>query len=70
MVKYLIIIEKARKNYSAFSPDLPGCVATGKTRATAERNMKKAIELHVHGLRRDNQPLPEPRSFAEYVNIR
>jgi predicted RNase H-like HicB family nuclease len=70
MVKYLIIIEKAQKNYSAFSPDLPGCVATGKTRATAEKNMKKAIEMHVRGLRRDNQPLPEPRSFAEYVNIR
>jgi predicted RNase H-like HicB family nuclease len=70
MVKYLIIIEKAQKNYSAFSPDLPGCVATGKTRAAAESNMKKAIELHVRGLRLDNQPLPEPRSFAEYVNIR
>ncbi len=70
MVRYLIIIEKAQGNYSAFSPDLPGCVATGKSREMAEKNMKKAIEMHIRGLRRDNQPLPEPRSFAEYVNIR
>lgn len=70
MIRYLIIIEKAQGNYSAFSPDLPGCVATGRTRATAEKNMRKAMEMHVRGLRHDNQPLPEPRSFAEYVNVR
>lgn len=70
MVRYLIIIEKAQGNYSAFSPDVPGCVATGKSRAAAERNMKKAIEMHIRGLKRDNQPLPEPRSFAEYVSVR
>lgn len=69
MIKYLIIIEKAMKNRSAYSPDVPGCVATGKTRETAERNMKKAIEIHIRGLRRDNQPLPEPRSVAEYIQI-
>jgi predicted RNase H-like HicB family nuclease len=69
MARYLIIIEKAEKNYSAYSPDLPGCVAAGKTRATAESNMKKAIEMHIRGLRRDNQPLPEPRSIAEYVQV-
>jgi predicted RNase H-like HicB family nuclease len=70
MVRYLIVIERAEGNYSAFSPDLPGCVATGKSRAAAERNMKKAIEMHVRGLKRDHQPVPEPRSFAEYVCIR
>jgi len=70
MVRYLIVIEKAQGNYSAFSPDLPGCIATGKSRAATEKNMKKAIETHVRGLRRDNQPLPEPRSSAEYVSIR
>ncbi|MBE3125029.1 MAG: type II toxin-antitoxin system HicB family antitoxin [Acidobacteria bacterium] len=69
MARYLIIIEKAEKNYSAYSPDLPGCVAAGKTRANAESNMKKAIEMHIRGLRRDNQPLPEPRSIAEYVQV-
>ncbi len=70
MIRYLIVIEKAQGNYSAFSPDLPGCIATGKSREAAERNMKKAIEMHIRGLRRDNQPIPEPRSSAEYVDIR
>jgi predicted RNase H-like HicB family nuclease len=69
MIRYLIIIEKAGKNYSAYSPDLPGCIAAGRTRKTAERNMKKAIEMHIRGLRRDNQPLPEPRSIAEYIQV-
>jgi len=69
MIKYLIIIEKADKNYSTYSPDLPGCIAAGKTREMAERNMKKAIEMHIRGLRRDNQPLPEPRSIAEYIQV-
>jgi len=69
MIKYLVIIEKADKNYSAYSPDLPGCIAAGKTRETAERNMKKAIEMHIRGLRRDKQPLPEPRSIAEYIQV-
>ena len=69
MIKYLIIIEKADKNYSTYSPDLPGCIAAGKTKETAERNMKKAIEMHIRGLRRDNQPLPEPRSIAEYIQV-
>jgi len=69
MVKYLIIIEKADNNYSAYSPDLPGCVATGRTRETTEKNMKKAIEMHIRGLRRDHQPLPEPRSVAEYIRV-
>jgi len=70
MAKYLIIIEKAAGNFSAYSPDLPGCAATGKTRAAAEKNMKKAIEMHIRSLKRDNLPLPESRSSAEYVNIR
>lgn len=70
MVRYLVVIEKAKGNYSAFSPDLPGCVATGRSREAAEKKMKKAIEMHVRGLKRDNQPLPEPRSYAEYVDIR
>jgi len=68
--RYLIIIEKAAGNFSAYSPDLPGCVATGKTRAAAEKNMKKAIEMHIRSLKQDNLPLPESRSSAEYVNIR
>lgn len=69
MYRFLIVIEKAESNYSAYSPDLPGCVATGETREEAERNMHEAIEMHVHGLLEDNLPIPESQSFAEYVAV-
>ncbi|MFA5353382.1 MAG: type II toxin-antitoxin system HicB family antitoxin [Thermodesulfovibrionales bacterium] len=69
MYRFLIVIEKAESNYSAYSPDLPGCVATGDTREEAERNMHEAIEIHVHGLLEDNLPIPESQSFAEYVAV-
>jgi predicted RNase H-like HicB family nuclease len=64
-----VIIEKAKENYSAFSPDLPGCVATGATREEVERNMHKAIEMHVQGLLEDNLPVPQSSSFAEYIAV-
>jgi predicted RNase H-like HicB family nuclease len=63
------VIEKADGNYSAYSPDLPGCVATGDTREEAERNMHEAIQLHVDGLIEDGLPVPESQSFAEYIAI-
>jgi len=69
MYRFLIIIEKANKNYSAYSPDLPGCVATGKTREEAEQNMQEAIEMHVQGLLEDGLPIPEQQSFAEYIAV-
>ena len=69
MYKFLIVIERANGNYSAYSPDLPGCVATGATREEAERNMYQAIEMHIRGLIEDNQPIPEPHASAEYVVI-
>jgi predicted RNase H-like HicB family nuclease len=69
MYRFLVIIEKANGNYSAFSPDLPGCVATGATREEAERNMHEAIELHVRGLKEDGLPVPESNSFAEYMTV-
>ena len=69
MYRFLIVIEKAEGNYSAYSPDLPGCIATGATREEAERNMHEAIELHVRGLLEDNLPIPESTSFAEYVAV-
>ena len=69
MYRFLIVIEKANENYSAYSPDLPGCVATGVTREDAEKNMHEAVELHVHGLAEDGQPIPESSSFAEYVAV-
>ena len=70
MHRFLIVIEKANGNYSAYSPDLPGCVATGKTRSQAARNMHEAIELHVRGLREDKLPVPRSRSFAEFVAVK
>lgn len=70
MYRFLIVIEKANDNYSAYSPDLPGCAATGATREEAEQNMHKAIEMHVAGLIEDGLPIPESHSFAEYVAVK
>ncbi|MEX2088368.1 MAG: type II toxin-antitoxin system HicB family antitoxin [Bacteroidota bacterium] len=70
MYRFLIVVEKANGNFSAYAPDLPGCVATGTTREEAERNMHEAIEFHIHGLREDNLPIPESSSFAEYVMVK
>ena len=69
MHRFLIVIEKAESNYSAYSPDLAGCVATGKTREEAELNMHEAIELHIRGMQEDRLPIPESTSFAEYVAV-
>ncbi|MCD4799079.1 MAG: type II toxin-antitoxin system HicB family antitoxin [Methanosarcinales archaeon] len=69
MYRFLVVIEKANTNYSAYSPDLPGCVATGATREEAEKNMYEAIEMHIHGLMEDKLPIPESKSFAEYVAV-
>ena len=69
MHRFLIVIEQANDNFSAYSPDLPGCVATGATREEAERNMHAAIETHVRGLQEDDLPIPESTSLAEYVAV-
>ena len=67
--RFLIVIEKADGNYSAYSPDLPGCVATGKTQEEAERNMYEAIALHLRGLREDGLEIPSSQAVAEYVVV-
>jgi len=69
MHRFLIVIEKANGNYSAYSPDLPGCVATGATREETENNMHQAIEMHIQGLLEDNLPIPEPQALAEYIAV-
>lgn len=69
MSRFLVVIEKAENNYSAYSPDLPGCVATGATVEEVKKNMQEAIEMHVKGLREDNLPIPEAHSLAEYVAV-
>jgi predicted RNase H-like HicB family nuclease len=67
-MRYAIVIEKAESNFSAYVPDLPGCVATGATVAEVEAEMGEAIRLHVDGLREDGLPVPEPSAIAEYVD--
>lgn len=69
MYRFLIVIEKTDGNYSVYSPDLPGCIATGATREEAEQNMYNAIEMHVKGLIEDNLPVPKSSTFAEYVAV-
>jgi len=70
MNRFLVIIEKADGNYSAYSPDLPGCIATGATQEETEERMYEAIELHIAGLREDGFPIPMSRSSAIYVAVR
>ena len=67
--RFLIVVEQAGRNYSAYAPDLPGCVATGATRDEAEENMHDAIELHIEGLKEDGVPIPAPSSTADYVVV-
>ncbi len=69
MHKYLVIFEKACDNYSAYSPDIPGCIVTGSTRKEVEQNIKEAICFHIEGLKEDGVPIPEPSSFTEYVEV-
>ena len=68
-MKYLIIIEKTSTGFSAYTPDLDGCIATGKTKETVEQNMKEAIEFHIEGLSLEGIQIPDPHSYAQYVNI-
>jgi len=68
-MRYAIVIEKAEGNYSAYVPDLPGCVATGATVEEAESEIREAIEFHLNGLREDGLAIPEPSSRVEYVDV-
>ena len=69
-MKYLIIIEKTATGYSAYSPDVPGCVATGDTRDEVEREMADAISFHLDGLRAEGMDVPQPSTSSSYVEIR
>ena len=66
-MRYAVVIEKSGANYSAYVPDLPGCVATGESPEAVERNLREAIQFHIDGLREDNTPVPEPSARAEYL---
>ncbi|MDQ3310004.1 MAG: type II toxin-antitoxin system HicB family antitoxin [Gemmatimonadota bacterium] len=68
-MKYLVVMEKTQTGYSAYSPDLDGCIATGETREEVERNIREAIEFPLDGLREAGCPLPEPHSASTYVEV-
>jgi predicted RNase H-like HicB family nuclease len=66
-MRYAVVIEKANQNFSAYVPDLPGCIATGATVEEVEEEIGEAIRLHVEGLREDGLMVPQPSAIAEYI---
>jgi predicted RNase H-like HicB family nuclease len=68
-MRYAIVVEKTENNYSAYVPDLPGCVATGYTVEETEREIREAIEFHIKGLTEDGLPIPQPASIVQYIEI-
>lgn len=68
-MRYAVVIEKAQQNYSAYVPDLPGCIATGATVAETQQSIREAIELHLSGMREDGVPLPQPSSQVDYIEV-
>jgi len=69
MKKYLIVIEPTETGFSAYSPDLPGCVSTGRTHEELEHNMREAIAFHLDGLREEGQAVPEPHTYSAYLEL-
>ena len=68
-MKYLIILEKTTTGYSAYSPDLPGCVTTGTTASETESNMREAIEFHIEGMREEGLEIPVPATRVSYYEV-
>ena len=69
-MRYAIVIEKADANFSAYVPDLPGCIATGATLEDVKANIQGAIEFHLEGMREDGEPIPPPTSISDYVETK
>lgn len=69
-MRYAVIVEEGETSFGAYVPDLPGCIAAAETRSEVLRLIEEAIEFHVDGLRQDGQPIPEPSSSIEYVDVR
>ena len=69
MAKYLIVFEKAENNLAAYVPDLPGCVAAGRTIQETEKLIHKAIQSHIKGMKEDNLPIPKASALAEYIAV-
>ncbi|MFO7760534.1 MAG: type II toxin-antitoxin system HicB family antitoxin [Thermodesulfobacteriota bacterium] len=68
-MKYLVVIERTETGYSAYCPDLPGCLVTGETREEVERNIKEGIAFHLEGMREDGEHIPEPKSYSRTLDI-
>ena len=68
-MRYAIVVEKTENNYSAYVPDLPGCIATGQTVEETENEIREAIEFHIEGLREDGLTIPLPASIVEYLVV-
>ena len=68
-MQYTIVIEQTPRNFSAYVPDLPGCIATGATREEVVRQIREAIEFHLEGMREQGEPIPEPQSTAAVVDV-
>jgi len=69
-MKYLIVIEKTNTGFSAYLPDLPGCIAAGKTKKEVEKNIRLAIEMHIEGMKADGESIAKPVAFAQYLEVR
>lgn len=69
MKEYVVVYEHAKRNWSAYSPDVPGCMATGKTRAEVEQNFREALAFHIEGLKAEGLPIPEPTSETGHVSV-
>ena len=69
LMKYLVIIEETKTGYSAFSPDLPGCIAAGSSKEEVEKNMKDAVAFHLEGMNHEGLEVPQPHSFSTYLEV-
>jgi predicted RNase H-like HicB family nuclease len=67
--RYLVVVEQTSSGYSAYSPDLPGCVASGQSQEEVEQNIRQAIEFHIDGLREEGEPVPEPHTYSSYIQL-
>jgi len=68
-MKFAVIYEKTESGFSAYAPDLPGCIAAGATLAETQQLMREAVEMHLEGMREDGDPIPEPKAIADYVTV-
>ena len=69
MKKYLVIVEETASGFSSYSPDLPGCIATGATTEEVEKEMRAAIQFHIEGLREEGYPVPVPHAYSTYCEV-